>query len=104
MFRRIAEAWGVLWGKRTTPPMIEAQWAEYQQIFRDLLEQFSSSLARQAKAEKKRLDRLVEVPREEAPAPPIDDRAARKAALRARMTGGGVPSAPLHRTHEEVAS
>ncbi len=85
MFKRIFAAWQVLMGQRLTPLQIQAEWVEYQQIFRDLLEQFSASLARQSKSEKKRLDRLgMEV--EQEPAIPIDDRAARKAELRRRMT------------------
>lgn len=88
MFKRFVAAWHVLMGQRLTPLQIQSEWVEYQQIFRDLLEQFSASLARQSKAEKKRLDRLGEVV-EQIPAPPVDERAARKAALRARMVEGG---------------
>ncbi len=89
MPNRITEAFRVLMGQRLTPLQIQAEWVEYQQIFRDLLEQFSASLARQSKAEKKRLDRLQEVPQDPASVPLPDDRAQRKAELRRRMLAGG---------------
>jgi len=82
---RIVEAFRVLMGQRLTPLQIEAEWAEYQQIFRDLLQQFSASLAREAKAEKKRLDKLVALPEAVPGGPVFDDRAQRKAVLRQKM-------------------
>lgn len=42
------------------PAQIQAEWVEYQLIFDDLLSRMSVSLARQAKAERKRLRRLAE--------------------------------------------
>lgn len=45
-------------GRKTTPLQIEKEWLEYKLIFEDLLTRWSASLAREAKAEKKRIDRL----------------------------------------------
>ena len=55
---RLRAAWLVLMGQRVTPQQIMADWAEYQFIFNDLLERWSAKLAREAKAEKKRIARL----------------------------------------------
>jgi len=88
MFRRIFAAWQVLMGQRLTPLQIHAEWVEYQQVFRDLLEQFSASLAREAKAEKKRIQALGSGPVAEAfdiKVDPQADRKARKAALYRKM-------------------
>ena len=54
-------------GRRREPePQIQevmAQWAEYQMIFNDILQRLSAQLARQAKMEKKRLDKIAsEIP------------------------------------------
>lgn len=90
MPNRCSEAFRVLMGQRLTPVQIQAEWVEYQQIFRDLLETFSASLARQSKAEKKRLDRLGEAVEAEATDMIIDpnaNRKARKAELYAKMFG-----------------
>lgn len=57
---RLRAAWSVLRGQRLVPAQIQAEWLEYQLIFDDLLSRMSSSLARQAKAERKRLRRLAE--------------------------------------------
>lgn len=50
----------MLLGQRLVPEQIQAEWAEYQLIFSDLLSRQSALLARHAKAEKKRLERLQE--------------------------------------------
>jgi len=100
MLRRILEAFRVLLGQRLTPIQIQSEWVEYQQIFRDQLEQFSASLARQAKAEKKRLDRLGAAAEEPPPLRGVtaaDDRAARKAELRRRVTAMNQPSGVINR-------
>lgn len=57
---RLRSAWSVLRGEALVPAQIVAEWAEYQQIFNDLLQRFSASLARQAKAEKARIKALSE--------------------------------------------
>ena len=57
---RLLSAWAVLFGQRTTPLQIEAEWVEYKAIFHDLLARHGSMLARHAKAEKERLDRTFE--------------------------------------------
>jgi len=57
---RWSAAWSVLRGERLTPPQIEAEWAEYQLVFGELLQRLSAMLARQAKYEKQRARRLAE--------------------------------------------
>lgn len=57
---RLRGAWSVLLGERLVPVQIHAEWREYQQIFDDLLKRLSTQLARQAKAEKRRVRRLLE--------------------------------------------
>jgi len=67
------------------PTIVEimAQWAEYELIFNDLLTRLSAMLARQAKMEKKRLERLSEA--EPTPkAPEVQQFLDGKAALRRR--------------------
>ena len=94
MIRRMVGAWQVLMGQRLVPFQIQSEWVIYQQTFQAQLEQMSSYLARAAKAEKKRLERISEqlieaLPAVGAPpAAPIGDRDARKAELRARMATG----------------
>lgn len=64
-------AWRVLRGDRLVPLQIQVEWLEYRQIFDDLLKRFGAQLARQAKAEKKRLERqLQEEGLREVPADP----------------------------------
>lgn len=50
----------VLRGHALVPEQIVAEWLEYQVIFNGLLERFSALLARQAKAEKKRMETHLE--------------------------------------------
>jgi len=97
MPNRVTEAFRVLIGQRLTPIQIQAEWVEYQQIFRDLLETFSASLARQSKAEKKRLERLggaAEPLTTELVSDPEVGRKARKAALYQRMFGSSGRHSP----------
>ena len=61
---RFRAAWRALMGQPVVPAQIRAEWAEMQLVFHDMLTQLSASLARQAKAEKKRLERLRELSRE----------------------------------------
>lgn len=86
-------------GQRTTPRQIEREWLDYQQTFDDLLTRLGAQLARQAKAEKKRIRRLLEdgleQPQPTHRAPPSTP-AERKAELRrraaeARGYGGVIP-------------
>lgn len=58
---RFRSALSVLRGQSVVPDQIVAEWVEYQQTFNRLLERFSALLARQAKAEKKRIERLAEM-------------------------------------------
>lgn len=55
---RFVAAFRVLLGQRVTPLQIEKEWLEYKLIFEDLLNRWSASLARDAKAERKRIKRL----------------------------------------------
>lgn len=57
---RVVAAWKVLRGERLVPIQIQADWAEYQLIFGDILKRFSALMAREAKAEKRRLKRQTE--------------------------------------------
>lgn len=88
-------AWQALWGQRLVPFQIQAEWVLYQQVFQEQLNHLSSYLARNAKAEKKRLARiqeeLAEGPGTQIPMA-LDDRDARKAALRTKIAGGIVPN------------
>jgi hypothetical protein len=88
---RLKAAWGVLRGDRVVPDQIRAEWAEYQVIFSDLLTRQSALLARQAKEEKRRLDRLasVQAPEASTPAPHQGGKASlrRRAALQKGLGG-----------------
>lgn len=71
-------------GERLTPLQIHQEWVEYKQTFDDILTRWSASLARSAKAEKKRIESLMqqaEPTHVQAPAGPLS----RKAALRSRV-------------------
>lgn len=52
---RLRSAWQVFLGERQVPAQIAWEWAEYQSMFNDLLTRYSATLARAAKAEKKRI-------------------------------------------------
>jgi len=73
-------------GHPVVPDQIRAEWAQAQLVFHDLLTQLSASLARQARAEKKRIERLRERAQEASEGQPLHrrppDLASRKAALR----------------------
>lgn len=55
---RLQAAWRALRGEAVVPDQIRAEWAEYQLMFGDLLQRWSSMLARDAKLEKQRRERL----------------------------------------------
>jgi len=57
---RLRAAFSVLRGERLVQAQIQAEWAEYQLLFNDLLLRFSALLARSAKAEKQRVRKQVE--------------------------------------------
>lgn len=89
---RLKAAWSVLRGESIVPAQIRAEWAEYQIIFQDLLTRQSALLARQAKMEKRRLERLTVPPDPEAIQPPARTGKAdlrRRAAL-AKGLGGQI--------------
>lgn len=84
LFERLRAAVQVLLGQRLVPFQIQAEWADYQEIFQELLQRQSTYLARQAKAEKARLEQLAQLTQEPEPEhsqPPLSDR---KAELRRR--------------------
>jgi len=81
MLSRLRGAWQVLLGERLVPFQIQSEWALYQQTFQGQLEALSSYLARQAKAEKKRLERIEQDLASEPAAEEPMDRDARKQAL-----------------------
>lgn len=89
---RFRAAWMALMGHPVVPDQIRAEWAAAQLVFHDLLTQLSASLARQARAEKKRIERLRERAQEASEEQllhrqPPDPRS-RKAELRRRAFGG----------------
>jgi hypothetical protein len=91
----------VLMGQRLTPQQIASEWAEYQQIFDDILSRWSASLARQAKARKKELERLEAAAAggqqlEMAVGGSQMSRAQRKAELRQRAAAAGLTVAGRH--------
>jgi hypothetical protein len=74
----------VLLGEPVVPEQILADWLSYRLLFDDLLVRFGALLARQAKAEKARLqEQLAEQPTERAPAPGVNG--SRKADVRRRI-------------------
>ncbi len=81
---RLRGALMVLRGEALVPDQIRCEWIEYQVTFSGILDRFGALLARQAKADKRRLDeQLAEAP----PAPPVPVAAPgedRKAELRTR--------------------
>lgn len=98
---RLRGALQVLRGEALVPDQIRCEWIEYQVTFSGILDRFGALLARQAKAEKRRLDEMLA----EAPPPPDVAGAAsgdaRKAELRARAAelhfgrrGGKPPQSP----------
>jgi len=92
---RIRSAWSVLMGERMVSLQIQGEWAEYQQVFEDILTKFSAMLARQAKSEKKRIEALI--PTEEVTAAVHGGRRS-KAELRSLAAGlrGIGPSPQMH--------
>lgn len=90
---RLRGAWLVLMGQRLTPQQIVAQWVEYQCIFDDLLKRWSAYLARDARQEKKRIERLDVPPEQLALNQPRS-----KAELRSKvaaMRGLGLHGSPM---------
>jgi len=105
MFRRLRGAWQVLMGRELVPFQIQAEWVLYQQTFQSQLEQMSSYLARQAKSEKKRLERLHTSLKDDPAPPPPEDHDARKRAVRIKARGlqaavGKAPNMHLHSQEE----
>ena len=85
---RFRAAWAALLGHPVVPAQIRAEWAETQLVLHDMLTQLSASLARQARAEKKRIEDLHRSQAPESPASVVPPRSADpKAALRSRAYG-----------------
>ena len=54
---RIRSALAVLFGRAVTPQQIQQEWLEWEITLGSVLDRFSALLARQAKAEKKRVEK-----------------------------------------------
>jgi len=83
------------WARNPTPDpsiaQVMAQWAEYELIFNDILTRLNAQLARQAKMEKKRIERSAQELGQSAlaqPAPVPGHPPNSKAALRAQYATG----------------
>jgi len=62
---RMISAFRVLMGRDTTPAQITADWIEWEIVLSGVLDRFGALLARQAKAEKKRVEQQLELPQPE---------------------------------------
>jgi hypothetical protein len=80
----VRSAWHVLRGRRMVPLQIQFEWLEYQQLFDDLLKRFGAQLARSAKAEKKRVAKLFDQPKQSEPTAAVPVGPTSKSELRAR--------------------
>jgi len=58
---RIVSAFRVLMGTRTTPAQLAADWAEWELVLTGVLDRFGALLARQAKAEKRKVEQQLEL-------------------------------------------
>ena len=59
---RMVSAFRVLMGRDTTPAQITADWLAWEITLSGVLDRFGALLARQAKAEKKRVEQQLELP------------------------------------------
>lgn len=101
---RLRAAWSVLRGERLVPLQIQAEWADYQRTFGELLTRFSAQLARQAKAERKRVRDLLQEQEAAALQSPQHDSPSSSDRLdlwrRASQRGlAAQPPQPVHRHH-----
>jgi hypothetical protein len=71
---RIRSALAVLFGRSVTPQQIQQEWLEWEITLGSVLDRFSALLARQAKAEKKRVE--LELTNSEDLAAPLNARIA----------------------------
>ena len=102
---RIRQALAVLFGRSVTPQQIQQEWLEWEITLGSVLDRFSALLARQAKAEKKRVEKELTVSEETATGlnSRISTGWSRKAELYkkvARARGHGLP-ALAHTNGEE---
>ncbi len=81
---RLSHAWAVLRGRELTNTQLQAEWLEYKQIFGDILTRLSAQLARQAKVERKRIVKQLELDVVPAAAQPPAGPARDKSELRRR--------------------
>lgn len=58
---RIVSAFRVLMGTKTTPAQLAADWAEWELVLTGVLDRFGALLARQAKAEKRKVQQQLEL-------------------------------------------
>jgi len=58
---RVISAFRVLMGRDTTPAQITADWLSWELTLSGVLDRFGALLARQAKAEKKRVEQQLEI-------------------------------------------
>ena len=65
---RLRAAWRAYWGVDPSIVTVMAEWAEYELIFTDILTRLSAQLARQAKLEKRKIDKHLAA---EAPHPVV---------------------------------
>jgi len=68
---RIISAFRVLMGRDTTPAQITADWIEWEIVLSGVLDRFGALLARQAKAEKKRVEHQLELPQPDVQQSPV---------------------------------
>lgn len=85
---RLRGALMVLRGEALVPDQIRCEWVEYQVTFSGILDRFGALLARQAKADKRRLDeQLAEAPPPTETSDGLGPGADRKAGLRTKAAG-----------------
>lgn len=88
LFGRFRAAWYVLCGSRLVHHQIQSEWLDYQVTFNDLINRWSALLARQAKAEKKRMtDQLDSLSGEPAEPALVASPGGHKAYLRSLVAG-----------------
>lgn len=91
---RVRAAWSVLRGQNMVPAQIQAEWMDYKLIFNDILGRLGAQLARQAKAEHKRLKKEIAASGPEAIPAPVarrDKSELRRRAAQLRGLGTSIP-------------
>lgn len=62
-------------GTKTTPAQLAADWAEWEIVLTGVLDRFGALLARQAKAEKRKVEQQLELAPPEMNGPPLSSKA-----------------------------